>query len=69
MMSAMDRHPQSAEIEVTDGLTVAVARDSQRLEVRLSPDQACAVAGALIEYARRANAALCPDPSRNGSRP
>lgn len=59
--------PHPAALEVTDTLTVAIARDEQRLAVRLSPDQARAVAGALAEYAARAGAGASGEPIRAGS--
>lgn len=40
-------------VEVGDDLIVTIERDGQRVAVRLNVAEACAVAGALVEFAAR----------------
>jgi hypothetical protein len=40
-------------VEVADNLTLSIVRDGQRMAVRLSPAEARAIGGALVEFATR----------------
>ena len=57
-----------AAVEVGDDLTVTIARDGQRVAVRLNVAEARAVAGALVEFAARPRLAPgAADPINEGS--